>query len=107
VSLSLAEALEANDGLPEVKEYDLGDDLLLVVVKRGQYSEHIHVVVCLVVSESSKAFVLYDFVYNDSWKVRMFRAELEGRELEAEERAFFEEVDRLRRGEEWKGTSEG
>jgi len=56
----------------------------------------------LIVPESSKAFVLHGFVYADSWKVRMFRGELEGRELEAEEEAFFEEVERLRRGGEWR-----
>ena len=106
VSSSLAEGLAVNDGFAEKKEYDLGDGLVLFIVKSGQSCEHIHVLVCLVVPDSSKAFVLYNFVYNDSWKVRMFRAELEGRKLEAEEESFFEEVSRLRRGEAWKGASE-
>jgi hypothetical protein len=98
--------LAVNDGFAEKKEYDLGDGLGLFIVKSGQSCEHIHVLVCLVVPNSPKAFVLYNFVYTDSWKVRMFRSELEGRKLEAEEEIFFEEVTRLRRGEAWKGASE-
>jgi hypothetical protein len=96
-----------NDGFAEKKEYDLGEGLVLSVLKSDQYCEHIHVLVCLVVPDSSKAFVLYNFVYNDSWKVRMFRSELEGRKLDAEEETFFQEVGRLRRGEGWKGVLEG
>jgi len=106
VSSSLAEGLAVNDGFAEKKEYDLGDGLVLSVLKSGQYCEHIHVLVCLVVPDSSNAFVLFNVVYNDTWKVRMFRSELEGRKLEAEEETFFEEVSRLRRGEVWKGESE-
>lgn len=52
--------------------------------------------VVLIVPESSGAFELYRFVYVDSLKLRMFRWELEGQKLEAEDEAVMDEIDRER-----------
>ena len=46
--------------------------------------------------------MLHSFVYVDSLKVRMFRWELDGHRLDAQEEAFFEDVERLRRGGKWR-----
>ncbi len=81
------------------KSIPLSEDIDLSVYGAG---EHFHCVVALVVPESSVGFVLYRFVYADSWKVRVFKLDKEGRELADEEDAFFEFVDKLResKGEE-------
>ncbi len=71
----------------------LSGDIVLFVQGSGA---HFHVFVGLVVPESSVAFVLYSFVFDESFRVRMRRWDLEGLKLEAEESAFFRDVDRLR-----------
>jgi hypothetical protein len=83
----------------EVKGIRLSEDIGLSVLKSGQYDEHVHCRVLLIILESPVTFVLYSFVYGDSWKVKMRRLELEGRELEAEEDAFFDDVERRRGGD--------
>ena len=84
----------------DVRGIRLSEDIGFSVCKSGQYSEHFHCVIALIVPESSIAFVLHSFVYVDSLKVRMFRWELEGKKLDAEEEIFFEYADELRKSNE-------
>jgi hypothetical protein len=85
--------------LTEIRSIRLSEDIGLFVLKSGQSDEHVHCRVLLIVSESPVAFVLFSFVYGDSWKVKMRKLELEGKELEAEEEAFFEAAERIRESE--------
>lgn len=77
-----------------LKNLRLSDDVGLLVYVSGM---HIHISVVLILSESSKVFVLYRFVYHESFKVKMFRWELESKIHEAEDEALSEEIFRLRR----------
>jgi hypothetical protein len=53
----------------------------------------------LIVPESSGAFELYSFVYQESLKVRMFRWKLDDQKLGDKEEAFFEYADKLHESE--------
>jgi hypothetical protein len=57
----------------------------------------------LIIPESSpNVVVLHKWLYHVSFKEKMFQWELETKELEAEDEAVMEEIDRIRRGEEWR-----
>jgi hypothetical protein len=82
--------------------YPLGEDIALFFFISGRRGEHVHCSLGLIVPESSKAWVLYDFVYLESWNVRMFRRDLEAKALEAEDERVMAAIDRLRRVEAWR-----
>jgi hypothetical protein len=84
----------------DMKSKRLSEDIgLLFVSQSGRYGMHLHCWIVLIVPESSRGFVLHRFDIDDSFRVMMFRLELEGHRLEAEEDTFFEEVDKLRESE--------
>ena len=60
----------------------------------------------LIVSEARPyVFGLFSWVYRQSLGERLLEAEIQGRKDDAEEEAFFEEVERLRKGGEWRRAS--
>ncbi len=84
--------------LVDVWKQKLDEDLGLCVVKGGSGCDaHFHFWIWLVLPECQTC--LFEDLYRESWKVRMFKLEKESRSFEAEENAFFVYVDRLRGSE--------
>jgi len=68
--------------------------ILLVSRSDRNSSEHLHYAIFLIVRKC--CLKVFEDVYEESLKIKLSRWECEGRELEAEEDAFFEYVDKFR-----------
>lgn len=76
----------------------LSEDIGLSVYKHD--NEHFHCLIALVLPElSDTVFRLFSWVYHVSFKERTLEWEIQGKKLGEEEDAFFENVERMRRGE--------
>jgi len=84
------------------KTLRLDSDIGLAVYRAGEFGRDFLYVLDLIVPESPVGFHLFSRFYRVSYREKMFEAEIQGRKMDAEEDAFFEEADRLRKDEKWR-----
>jgi len=77
---------------------DICLDVYRNVVKGGKHGQYFLVLICLIVPESPIRVVLYDMVYSEPFRVKMFRwfkeAEKQGKIDDEEEERFLEWFER-------------
>jgi len=59
----------------------------------------------LFAEEESAAVVLFRWLYNDSFREKMFLLELEGKSLEVEEVAVADEIDKIQKSGRWRKSA--
>jgi hypothetical protein len=80
----------------------LSEDVGLVVYVGADNSGFLCELVLIISESLPNVVVLHRWLYHAPFKEKMFQWELETKELEAEDEAVMEEIDRIRRGEEWR-----
>jgi hypothetical protein len=87
------------------KKMRLSEDIGFTVRVNHNSHEFLCELSLIVPEASPKTILLHIWLYRLSWKEKMFEAEIQGRKDDAEEEAFFEEVKRLHKGDEWRRAS--